>query len=107
MSAVAHTPGFWFVALDQSHPAEYAIDVVVDDVTKHIALVHLIGSDDETEANAKVLAAAPDLLAAAKLAKAVLARGKWLETSTDPEAVALRALSAAIDKAELRLPEGQ
>lgn len=105
--SVTHTAGPWLVAFDPSFPAEYAIDAVVNGVTIHIALVHIAGSDDETEANAKVLAAAPDLLAAAKLAKAVLARGKWLETSTDPEAVALRALSAAIDKAELKLPEGQ
>lgn len=39
------------------------------------------------------------LLAAARLAEAVIARGKWLDTSSDPEAVALRALRAAIAKA--------
>lgn len=36
------------------------------------------------------------LLAAAKIAEAVLAGQRWLDTSGDPEAVALRELRAAI-----------
>jgi hypothetical protein len=44
-------------------------------------------------------AAAPELLDAAIAAEAVLARGKWVDGSTDPEAVALRGLRAAIAKA--------
>lgn len=56
-------------------------------------------SAEEAEANALLLAAAPELLAAAEAAKAILGRQKWLDTSTDPEALALRQLRAAIVKA--------
>lgn len=40
-----------------------------------------------------------ELLAAAALAEAVLAKGRWVEDSADPEAVALRALRAAVARA--------
>lgn len=40
------------------------------------------------------------LLSAARQAETVLARGKWLEGSADPEALALYALRAAIARAE-------
>lgn len=48
--------------------------------------------------------AAPDLLQAALLAAAVLAKGRWVDGSTDPEAVALRALRDAITKAGGEVP---
>jgi hypothetical protein len=47
-----------------------------------------------------LVAAAPDLLDAARLAEAVLARDQWRDDAPDPEAVALRALRAAIASAE-------
>ncbi|WP_433703899.1 hypothetical protein [Paraburkholderia sacchari] len=45
-------------------------------------------------------AASCDLLDAAQAAEAVLARGRWIEGSMDPEAVALWKLRAAIAKAK-------
>lgn len=51
------------------------------------------------EDRARLFAAAPDLLEAARAAGDILARGKWLDTSPDSEAVALRALCDAIAKA--------
>lgn len=92
-----HTPGPWHVgaqndllyitagekpALDNDYPRHDANRTVVAKVY--------------SERDAQLLAAAPDLYEAAQLAEAVLARGKWLESSNDPEAVALRALRAAI-----------
>jgi len=87
-----HTPGPWHVGGAHGRIV-YAANryAVANAATYH-------GRHDD-EANARVIAAAPDLLAAAIQAEAVLARGKWLESSTDPEAVALRALRAAIEKA--------
>lgn len=40
-----------------------------------------------------------DLVAAAKAAEAILTKQKWLEGSTDPEAIALTKLRAALTKA--------
>ncbi|MBX9612452.1 MAG: hypothetical protein K2X51_12595 [Burkholderiales bacterium] len=53
----------------------------------------------EDEANKRLIAAAPELLDAAQAAAAVLGRQKWLDGSTDPEAVALFKLRDAIAKA--------
>lgn len=52
-----------------------------------------------SDANAILIAAAPELLEAAQAAESVLARQKWRPESTDPEAVALFGLRAAIAKA--------
>lgn len=56
-------------------------------------------SAGEKVANELLHAAAPDLLKAAQAAEAVLAKQNWRDDSTDPEAVALRMLRAAIAKA--------
>ena len=45
--------------------------------------------------------AAPDLLVAVRKAEAIFTRANWLDTGSDPEAVALRELRAAIAKAAL------
>ncbi|CAG4887824.1 hypothetical protein [Paraburkholderia saeva] len=58
------------------------------------------GSNAFDEAiHAFAVAARADLLEAANAAEAVLARGRWIEGSTDPEAVALFKLRTAIAKA--------
>lgn len=87
-----HTPGPW-----ETHHSH--------DVTGYPCFyIHGLSGDQKRDeatlmANTRLIAAAPDLLEAAQLAESVLARGKWLDTSPDPEAVALRALRAAIAKA--------
>ncbi|GAB1424268.1 hypothetical protein MASR2M16_15020 [Thauera terpenica] len=53
----------------------------------------------ESGANLALLAAAPLLFDAARAAEAVLGKQKWLAGSTDPEAVALAKLRAAIAEA--------
>lgn len=53
----------------------------------------------ELDADHLLIATAPELLEAAQAAEAVLGRQKWLVGSTDPEAVALFKLRAAIAKA--------
>lgn len=88
-----HTPGPW-VAENQG------TRIVISSPRGLVATVY--GVDAEAEANAALLAAAPALLAAACSAEAILARGKWLDTSTGPEAVALRRLRAALAKVEGR-----
>jgi hypothetical protein len=59
----AHTGGNWFVTHDATYPAELAIDAVVDGQAVHIALVHGVGTDEETQANAALIASAPDMKA--------------------------------------------
>ena len=53
----------------------------------------------QADANEALIAAAPDLFAAAEAAAAVLAKGKWRLDSPDPEAVALYKLLRALDLA--------
>jgi len=57
------------------------------------------GSLEEADANERLFAAGPELLAAAIEAEAILTRQHWRADSPDPEAVALRALRSAISKA--------
>lgn len=66
MSNTQHTAGPWTLTLDPAFPAELAIDAIVDGRTVHIALVHGVGTDEETQANASLILAAPELLAALK-----------------------------------------
>ncbi|WP_316150477.1 hypothetical protein [Cupriavidus sp. BIC8F] len=54
---------------------------------------------DEADANERLFAAGPDLLAAAIAAEAIFTRQRWRADSLDPEALAMRALRAAIAKA--------
>lgn len=56
-------------------------------------------SREVQEANARLIAASPDLLAVAQKCEALLTRQKWCETGDDPEAVLLREARAAIAKA--------
>lgn len=54
---------------------------------------------EEADANERLFAAGPELLAAAIEAEAIFTRQRWRADSPDPEAIALRALRAAISKA--------
>lgn len=72
MSTATHTAGAWFVTHDANYGAELAIDTVVDGRTVHIALVHGVGTDDETQANAALIAVAPELAEVLRLALAAL-----------------------------------
>lgn len=56
--------------------------------------------EDAARANARLIAAAPDLLSALRLCEAVLTRQKWIEGGPDPEAIAMTAARAAIARAQ-------
>lgn len=60
-----HTAGQWLVAIDPVYTADLAIQSQVDGNTVHIALVNGVDLDqEETEANAALIVAAPELLTA-------------------------------------------
>jgi hypothetical protein len=94
MAEIRHTPGPWCAEKWRRHAAT---TVLVDDpsvVTGKRVIAEFESTDD-----ARVGAAAPELFDAAAAAEAVLSRGRWIEGSTDPEAVALWKLRAALAKA--------
>ena len=92
-------PGPWAVAAEYIHQKDN------DDLGICEVLNMDVGGDKGwfrgpvTEANARLIATAPDLFEAAKLAEAIFARQGWIESSDAPEAVALRKLRAALLKA--------
>lgn len=69
-----HTQGPWIVNLDPRYPSEPCIDAVIDGVVWHVALCHNAAGPDDgcAEANARLIAAAPELLASLKDALPVL-----------------------------------
>jgi hypothetical protein len=69
-----HTQGPWIISTDARYPSEPCVDAVIDGVVWHIALCHNAAGpdDDAAEANARLIAAAPDLLACLRDALPVL-----------------------------------
>jgi hypothetical protein len=63
-----HTPGPWIINVDPRYPSEPCIDAVIDGVVWHVALCHNAAGPDDgcAEANARLIAAAPELLASLK-----------------------------------------
>jgi hypothetical protein len=59
-----HTQGPWIINLDPRYPSEPCIDAVIDGVVWHVALCHNAAGPDDgcAEANARLIAAAPELL---------------------------------------------
>lgn len=98
-----HTPGPWqwndhcLQPVDPD-PEQYAVHTILD--VEYLGWGFASSDPDqtnaETHANLALIAAAPQLLDAARAAEAVLARQGWLASSTDPEAVAIGKLRAAI-----------
>lgn len=106
-----HTPGPWkwdgySLRPTNPDPEHSAVHTIIDAENTGLGFT---GSDykatiAESDANLALIAAAPQLLDAARAAAAVFSRQKWLKGSTDPEAVALATLVAAIACAEGRAP---
>ncbi|MGQ0710889.1 MAG: hypothetical protein ACT4NV_14220 [Rhodoferax sp.] len=101
-----HTPGPWVwdgYSLRPANPdsANYAVHTIIE--AEHIgwgfAVADRAATRAESDANQALIAAAPDLIDATLAAEAVLAKGRWIKGSTDPESVALWKLRAAIAKA--------
>lgn len=88
-----HAVGFWV-----EHERDDVADICLCDPAD-LGQGHLTRSDHEIAANARLMAASPDLYHAAIAARAALSE---LLTTRDPKVYmrALRALDAAIDKAE-------
>ena len=87
--APLHTPGPWSVII---HENEYG------DISYHIdEPITAYTSTERAEANKSLIAAAPDLLAAAKDSLRAFGNGR---TVTRAEFSALEALAVAIEKAE-------
>jgi hypothetical protein len=65
-----HTQGPWIINLDPRYPSEPCIDAVIDGVVWHVALCHNAAGpeDGSAEANARLIAAAPELLATLRAA---------------------------------------
>lgn len=105
MSPPAFTPGKWF-AVDRGRKGEPMMSVMAERLAgrgpSHEVAMCATGDSPQAmeSANARLIAAAPELYKAARLAEAALARGHWIDGSTDPEAVALFALRAALARAE-------
>ncbi len=69
-----HTPGPWKITGDHAHPSNLR---VWSEVNRHIALVYAcdISRDLVCEANARLMAAAPDLLAALERVEKTFTQG--------------------------------
>lgn len=107
MAEAKHTPGPWhWVDGYRLEPMvqDYKAQAVSSILDREGGCGYVGRKNDETlaelEADFALIAASPDLLDAARAAEAVLGRQKWLAGSTDPEAVALFKLRAAIAKAD-------
>ncbi len=93
MNGQTHTQGPWRRVGHRTVAAGAGINRVT------ICELYSWGDCTEADANEALIAAAPDLFAAAEAAAAVLAKGKWIPDAPDPEAVALCQLLRALDLA--------
>lgn len=101
-----HTQGPWIVSLDPRFPSEPCIDAVIDGVVWHVALCHNAAGpeDGSAEANARLIAAAPELLATLKEALPALRAEVEKQTAASAatpsvESVTLRAAKARYEAA--------
>jgi hypothetical protein len=89
---VSHTPGPWHVRQGSD-----CLHVVSDDTTMHTGCISFAGNG---HANARLIAAAPEMLAALKLIESVYRQNAVADVS-EPSSV-LDAVQAAIAKADGR-----
>ena len=98
---IGHTPGPWNEGrgrINEKDPAFYRVDVLNSSKTIRVAIASGVGQD-VAEANARLIAAAPELLEAAKelvdhLSK--MENGKWLNNR--PGDLLERAIAKATGK---------
>ena len=101
-----HTQGPWIVSSDPRYPNEPCVDAVIDGVVWHIALCHNAAGpgDDYADANARLIAAAPELLAIIKEALPALRADVEKQTAASAatpsiESMALRAAKSRYEAA--------
>lgn len=106
-SVASHTPGPWADRGEASYENSGPCRGISADAGSHYQTVaHVVGWDDpESIANARLIAAAPDLLAACRLVRSINAKAALVgychpEVWGDDLFAAQRVLSAAIMKAE-------
>jgi hypothetical protein len=101
-----HTQGPWIVSLDPRYPNEPCIDAVIDGVVWHVALCHNAAGPEDgcAEANARLIAAAPELFATLKEALPALraeVEKQTIASAATPslESVTLRAAKSRYEAA--------
>lgn len=107
-----HTPGPWEIGLRESaYAMERTIEADAINSGAPLAIIRGDGSTKENEANARLIAAAPDMLEALKLArnslrpftlKPIGAPGSEARAKQDAEIEAYNTICAVIAKAEGR-----
>lgn len=97
-----HTQGPWIINVDPRYPSEPCIDAVIDGVVWHVALCHNAAGPDDgcAEANARLIAAAPELLASLKDALLLLRAEVERQSATSAEQPSVE--SATLLAARLR-----
>lgn len=90
-----HTQGPWIVNVDARYPSEPCIDAVIDGAVWHVALVHNAAGPDDgcAEANARLIAAAPELFASLKDALPLLRAELERQTAASAELPSVESVS--------------